>query len=177
MHSDGRKSLNKRNSVDSSGHKVKILPTFSGPSISGGSVLPEGSRMEILERQVATLTVALQSCLERSPDGLARNALLQTINATNTINGKNPKGRPRKNRLETKSTSKKGAKKQTSTRNKRKHHLSSEDESQSDDDDNNQSGGLMEPFNPEALEDLQKLKDDLENLRGKLFLLFITITY
>ncbi|KAI2809389.1 hypothetical protein BLOT_000538 [Blomia tropicalis] len=167
VHSDGRKSLNKRNSVDSSGHKVKILPTFSGPSISGGSVLPEGSRMEILERQVATLTVALQSCLERSPDGLARNALLQTINATNTINGKNPKGRPRKNRLETKSTSKKGAKKQTSTRNKRKHHLSSEDESQSDDDDNNQSGGLMEPFNPEALEDLQKLKDDLENLRAK----------
>lgn len=127
--------------------------------------------MEQLESQVATLTNALLMFTGNSGAGnpLLGALMNQQANVAATLsqNGSAPaRGRPRKNGGQSKGASpvkKKPTKKQTNSK-KRKRHLSSDEDSDSD----QETGQVAEPFSPESIEDLKKLKNDLENLRGKL---------
>lgn len=161
-----------RNSVDNSGQSlVSPVGGINTPSTSAASE----TRMELLERQVAHLTSALKVCLGGGGvNENARNALLSAMlpvampaNATPATNGKRPKGRPRKNGLTpSTSTGKAPAKKQTASSKKRKRHLSSDEDSDSD-DEADQLSNVTEPFDAGSIQDLAKLKNDLENLRAK----------
>ena len=190
-HGESRKSSKGRSSVDNSGLALSLnqFNVINTPSTSSGSA---GSRMEQLERQVANLTNALQACLaygNNTGADQARHALMAAVSslnsaapvATTPTNGTMvpTRGRPRKStngyqNQQPKSSSKKKTttpKKQTASK-KRKHHLSSDEDSDSDDDIMGQVGGLAEPFDPTSIEDLKKLKNDLENLRGNLIIYF-----
>ena len=168
--------LVKRNKLHVENKKnLKIQTSLGNSSNLPSTSSVDENRMELLERQVATLTTAVQACLGGAiNNGANQSALMAQISSVvlpiTPTNTKPGRGRPRKNGLESKITANNIVKKQLTSdkAKKKKHHLTSDEESDSNDDMINQAI-VVEPinFNPEDFEDLKKLKNDLENLRGK----------
>ena len=123
-------------------------------------------RMKMLEFQVACLREALSTALSHTPESSAATALLNAIkpNSNGYPNGKRSNSKkPRKNGYKTKTNKRLS---QKSTTNKKRKHLSSDEEDDDSDSYVDDSYQLTEPFNPESIDDLKKLKKDLENLQG-----------
>lgn len=127
---------------------------FVNNVLSCGDTSSDGeSRMKMLEMQVARLTNALTMVVNND----AATNLIQM--ATTHIETK-----PRK-RGPAKGSSRKPKTSARPTIRKRKRHLSSDEDSDFESDSEEQ-GKISEPFNPTDIEDLKKLKSDLENLPG-----------
>lgn len=191
-HSDSdssKKCFKVRNSAESM-IDLSLFPTPPSPSVRfPGGVVGGNHRIEQLEKHVATLTTALQHALSAGVGNGAGGALMNAIlpltpnSAPPVLNGGGgsapSRGRPRKNGMPAQSRSSlnhgnynnnnnnSNRKVNKKPSNKRKvRHLSSS--SEEDDYDNPATGNASQPaFNPEDIEDLKKLKNDLENLRGK----------
>lgn len=165
---------------------LSLFPTPPSPSVRFAGNVGGNHRIEQLEKHVASLTTALQHALSAgvgNGNGALMNAILPLTpnSAPPVLNGGGgsapSRGRPRKNGMPAQprsslnnnynnnnnSTRKVNNKKPSQKRKVR--HLSSSSEDEYDQAD---SGNSSQPaFNPEDIEDLKKLKNDLENLRGK----------
>lgn len=154
--------------IDSGQQLLSSLSKLNGTSADNDEV-PSVERMKLLEMQVKTLTSVLTATLLRNSAADSNQAaIINSIANSSTPNGNHGTGRSRVNGQRKRQTTKR----QTAL-SKRKRHLSSEEEDS--DDELNNPGDIGEPFDPEKIDDLKKLKNDLENLHGNLFLLIYGI--
>lgn len=148
------------------GQAIPSMVRFNGNSREAAGDVSSENRMKMLELQVQSLMFALNSfCGTNQGRGRKSQAeaIFNAFGGQSLQNGFYQNGtakKPRKNGYKTKNT-----KKSPKTYKKKRKHLSSDEEEDSD-DDLNSFGELQEPFDPENMDDLKKLKSDLENLHA-----------
>lgn len=186
----GKKCFKVRNSAESM-LDLSLFPTPPSPSVRFAGVVGGNHRIEQLEKHVASLTTALHHALSAGVGNGGGGALMNAIlpltpnSAPPVLNGGSApsRGRPRKNGMPAQSRSslnhgnynnnnnnnnssrKVNNTNKKSSQKRKVRHLSSSSEEEYDAADGGNSS--QPPFNPEDIEDLKILKNDLENLRGK----------
>lgn len=184
--SESKKSSSKAKSSSASTGNLGIdLTAF--PAREARPSFPGTARIEQLEKHVATLTNALQTVLSSTSSNgnalglnLSGFGIQQPHTPTSAppilLNGGSAppasRGRPRKNGMPAQprnlnnnnNSARKAPKKQAQKRKVR--HLSSSSEEEDDDRPDAGSNSAQPQFDPEDIEDLKMLKNDLENLRA-----------